>query len=106
MTSQCHVVEFIQNLLKLSCEWEVELWKNGIFSRSKNVLIQKKLSLCHNVNFDVTIMTSLRHVFGSTFGWFYEEIISRKSHQRNFLYLLPFKSYKQNNKSWVIFYPH
>ena len=66
-----------------------------IFSYKINVI------LCHNVNFDVTIMTSWRH-FLSTLGCFCRQIISRKSHQRNFLNLLPFKSYKQRSKSWVI----
>ena len=58
--------------------------------------------LCHNVNFDVTIMTSWRHFFRSTLGLFCRQIISRKSHRRNFFNLLPFKSYKQKSKSWVI----
>ena len=40
--------------------------------------------------------------FWSTLGWFCRQIISRKSHRRNFLNLLPFKSYKQKSKSWVI----
>ena len=61
--------------------------------------------MCHNVNFDVTIMTSWRHFFLSTLWWFCRQIISRKSHRRNFLNLLPFKSYKQKSKSWVIFPP-
>ena len=40
--------------------------------------------------------------FWSTLGWFCRQIISRKSHRRNFLNLSPFKSYKQKSKSWVI----
>ena len=60
------------------------------------------LILCHNVNFDVTIMTSRRHFFWSTLGWFCRQIISRKSQRRNFLNLLPFKSYKQKSKSCFI----
>ena len=61
--------------------------------------------LCHNVNFDVTIMTSWRHFFRSTLGWFCGQTISRKSHRRNFFNLLPFKSYKQKSKSWVVSLP-
>ena len=71
------------------------LVEGKIFSYKINAI------LCRNVNFDVTIMTSWRHYFWSTLWCFCRQIISRKSHQRNFLYLLPFKSYKQNSKSWV-----
>ena len=39
MTSRCHVVELNQNLSAVSCEWDLELWKNGTFSWSKNFLI-------------------------------------------------------------------
>ena len=95
MTSQCHAVGSNQNLSTVSCEWDLELWKNGTFS--KIIVI-----LCHNVNFDVTIMTSWRHFFRSTLGLFFRQIISRKSHRRNFFNLSPFKSYKQKSKSWVI----
>ena len=62
------------------------------------------LILCHNVNFDVTIMTSLRH-FLVDFRMVCGQIISRKSHRRNLINLLLFKSYKQKSKSCVIFPP-
>ena len=39
MTSQCHAVGLNQNLSTVSCEWDLELWKNGTFSWSKNFLI-------------------------------------------------------------------
>ena len=71
------------------------LVEGKIFSYKINAI------LCRNVNFDVTIMTSWHHYFWSTLWCFCRQIISRKSHQRNFLYLLPFKSYKQNSESWV-----
>ena len=35
MTSRCHAVGLNQNLSTVSCEWDLELWKNGIFSESK-----------------------------------------------------------------------
>ena len=39
MTSRCHAVGLNQNLSTVSCEWDLELWKNGTFSWSKNFLI-------------------------------------------------------------------
>ena len=80
---------------------------NGTWSYGKMaLLVEAKIFsykiiviLRHNVNFDVTIMTSWRHFFRSTLGWFYRQIISRKS-RRNFFNLLPFQSYKQKSKSW------
>ena len=67
--------------------------------RAKIFLYKINAILCHNVNFDVTIMTPFS---GSTLGWFCRQIMSRKCHPRNFLNVLPFKSYKQKSKSWVI----
>ena len=102
MTSQCHAVELNQNLSTVSCEWDLGLWKMALLVEVKIFSYKINLILCHNVNFDVTIMTSWRHFFRSTLGWFCRQIISRKSHRRNFLNILPFKSYKQKSKSWVI----
>ena len=34
MTSRCHAVGLNQNLSTVSCEWDLELWKNGTFSWS------------------------------------------------------------------------
>ena len=39
MTSRCHAVGLNRNLSTVSCEWDLELWKNGSFSWSKNFLI-------------------------------------------------------------------
>ena len=39
MTSRCHAAWLNQNLSTVFCEWGLELWKNGIFSWSKNFLI-------------------------------------------------------------------
>ena len=39
MTSQCHAVGLNQNLSTVSCEWDLELWKNGTFSWSKHFFI-------------------------------------------------------------------
>ena len=58
MTSRCHAVGLNQNLSTVSCERDLELWKNGIFSESKNFLIQNKFDFMPYDNFDVTIMTS------------------------------------------------
>ena len=76
--------------------------ENGILVEGKIFSYKINAILCRNVNFDVTIMTSWRHYFWSTLWCFCRQIISRKSHQRNFLYLLPFKGYKQNSK---LFFP-
>ena len=79
--------------------------KMALLVEAKIFSYKINLILCHNVNFDVTIMTSWRHFFRSTFWWVCRQIISRKSHRRNFFNLLPFKSYRQKSKSWVIFPP-
>ena len=102
MTSQCHAVGLNQNLSTVSCEWDLELWKMALLVGAKIFSYKIIVILCHNVNFDVTIMTSWRHFFRSTSGWFCRQIISRKSHRRNFFNLSPFKSYKQKSKSFVI----
>ena len=42
MTSRCHAVGLNQNLSTGFCEVDLQLWKNGNFSESKNFLIQNK----------------------------------------------------------------
>ena len=58
MTSRCHAVGLNQNLPTVSCDWDLELWKKGPFSEAKISAYKINGNLCHNVNFDVTIMTS------------------------------------------------
>ena len=39
MTSRCHAVGLNRNLSTVYCEWDLELWKKGTLSWSKNFLI-------------------------------------------------------------------
>ena len=104
MTSHHHAVGLNQNLSTVSGTWSYG--KIALLVEAKIFSYKIIVVLCHNVNFDATIMTSWRNFFRSTLGWFCRQIISGKSHWRNFFNLLLFKSYKQKSKSWVIFSPH
>ena len=92
MTSRYHAVRLNQNLPTVSCEWDLELWKNGIFLKQK-FFIENKCDLCHNVNFDVTIMTSLRNFFGRLLHGLIEKSYLGKVTLRNFPNLSPLSIY-------------
>ena len=40
MTSRCHAVGLNQNLSTVSCEWDLKLWKNGIFCEGKKFTLK------------------------------------------------------------------
>ena len=59
MTSRCHAVGLNQNLSTVSCEWDLELWKNGTCSWSKTMIISHKIHICINYTSETTDRSSL-----------------------------------------------
>ena len=79
---------------------DVTVSRGWVKSKSLNYILSMGPGAIKKWHFQ--LKQEFHHFFWSTLGWFCRQIVSRKSHRRNFLNLLPFKSYKQKSKSWVI----